>query len=328
MNRKRILPIALIALVIIGVIVGICIGASGPQKVGICVHDLSDQGAKEYAELLYSRLSIDGYEVSLTDAKNDQSLQNSQIEEWSKEKYAAVIISPVMVSAVAETVEIAKASDMPILFINKPVSSVAFRDFEKACYVGSPDGQWGNLLGEAILDLPDQADMNGDGVISYLLAQDHSENAQKQSGVNDLLQTLQSANVNTNQIRQFFIESMQSESNTRCAQALAQYGKDIEIIICDSEAGVLGAMQAVKDGGRVVGRDIYLVSTADTQQVLQEVEKGNITAVIHRDRNSLIKKTAEVLKQLLEGLSPEAVNLVDYVTLTPENASHYLQSQE
>ena len=74
MDRKRILPIALIALVIIGVIVGICAGSSGEKKVGICVHDLSDQTTKEYAEVLYSRLSIDGYAVSLVDAKNDQSL--------------------------------------------------------------------------------------------------------------------------------------------------------------------------------------------------------------------------------------------------------------
>ena len=326
MKWKRVLPIALIAVLVL-VAIGIYI-VNMPPKIGIAIHDLSDSAAREYAQALEESLTARGYAVTVEDAKNDQSLQNQQIAAWAKGHYAAVIVSPVMVSAASETAEMAKQADMPIIFINKPVSYAALAVWEKVSYVGNPVNLWGECLGNAVLSLPEQGDINGDGVISYLLVQDDPENAQKQAGITQLLQTLGSGEKTFKEIRKIATNGQKSESNALCAQSLAQYGKDIEVVICDSEAGVLGAEQAIVEGGRVVGGDIYLVSLADTQQVLREIVWGNVNAVVYRDFKALAVKTAEVLKLLLDGEATENTHLVDCVTVTPENVISYLTFTE
>ena len=327
MNWKRVLPIALIAIVVIGAAAGIYIGLK-PQKVGIAIHDMSDPVAKEYALVLQEELKAQGYVVTVEDAKNDQSLQNAQIEKWAKKKYAAVIVSPVMVSAASETVEIVNQANVTIIFIHKPVSFAALAAWDKVSYVGNTINVWGKCLGDAVLGLPNEGDINGDGVVSYLLVQDNPENIQKKGGTNALLQTLQTGEKAVKEIKQITTNAMESESSSLCAQAIAQYGKDIEVVICDSEASVLGAMQAIQEGGRVVGGDIYLVSTADTQQVFTEVAKGKITAVVHRDFGTLAQKTAEALKLFLNDQTTEQRYLIDCVTLTGENAVSYLTFAE
>jgi len=292
--------------------------------VGIAVHDLSDPATAEYVKLLQNRLIKEGYEVTVTDARNDQSLQNQQIQTFIKEKYAAAVISPVMTSAISETLDIAKQGELPVVLIGKEIPDDALGLYDTAAYVGNPANQWGALLANAVLSQPDKGDINGDGAISYLLVQDDPENVQKQGGIETMLQTLRNGELQLKEIRQITTGGEQSESDIRCAESLAQFGKDIEVIICDSAPNALGADQAIKDGGRQVGRDIYLVAAGDTQQLLNEVVKGKLSAVVHRDFPALADKTAEVVKQFVEEQSPAKVNLVNYVTVTPENVVSYI----
>ena len=327
MNWKRVLPVTLIALVILCVVVGVFVGTTGEKKVGITVHDLSDQPAREYAELLYSRLTQEGYMVTVVDAANDQSKQNQQIENWIAEKYDALIVSPVMVSAVAETLDIAKQAKLPVVLIGKEIPDDALAVYDKAAYVGNPTKQWGQLGADVILQWQHSGDMNGDGAISYLLAQDNPDNTQKQDNIQVLMQRLQDAELTLNEIRQITTGGNQVESKALSAQSIANFGKDIEIVICDSDGSVLGAKRAIEDSGRVVDRDIYIISAADTQQTMQEVAANKISAVIHRNFPALCEKTAEVLKLLMEKKSPEKVNTIDYVVVTPENAEDYITFQ-
>jgi len=325
MNWKRILPAALIALVVIGVAVSIFADTTAEKKVGIAIHDLSDQAAKEYAELLYSRLTEEGYEVMIANGKNDQSLQNQQIKDWIKEKYAAVIISPVMISAASETVDIAKEGNLPVVFIGKEFPGDALSVYDRVAYVGTHAEQWGRLEKEAISQWQQGGDMNGDGSISYLLVQDDPENVQKQHSIWNIMQSLQDEDKALKEIKQITTGGSQSESNALCSQRIAEFGKDIEVIICDSDAGVLGAKQAIQDGGRAVGRDIYLISTAaDTQQALKAVADGEISAVVHRDFRALNEKTVEVLQLLIHKKSPEKANFIDCVTVTSANVEPYI----
>lgn len=323
MNWKKVLPIVLAIVVVLG---AACTAyfLTRPAKVGIAVHDLSDPATAEYVQLLQSRLSKEGYAVTVVDAKNDQSLQNQQLRTFIKEKYAAAIVSPVMISAITETMEIIKQDQLPVVFVGKEIQEDVFAGYDKAAYVGNPENQRGALLGNAVLNLPDQGDINGDGAISYLLVQDNPENVQKQADIQSMLQTLQKEDLQLKEIRTITTGGEQSESEARCAQSLAQFGKDIEVVICDSAAGALGADKAIQDGGRGVGIDVYLVAAGDTQQILKEIMTGKISAVIHRNHPALADKTAEVVKQFVEEKSPEKVNLVDYVAVTPENVVSYI----
>lgn len=323
MNWKRFLPAGLIVLVTVVTIIG-AFKTPEEKKVGITVHDLSDSATREYTDMLCDRLTEEGYGVTVADAENDQALQNQQIQNWIEEKYDAVIISPVMVSAVSETIDVAKQGKMPVVLIGKEIPDDALAVYDRAAYVGNPPAQWGKLGAAFLLQCEHWGDMNGDGTISYLLVQDNPENAQKQSGTDSLLQTLQDEKKTLKEIRQITTGGDQAEGSTLCAQSIAQFGKDIEVVICDSDAGVLGADQAIQDGGRKAGKDIYLITMADTQQTLKEVAAGNISAAIHRDFASLSEKTVDTLNLLVNKKSYETVNLIDYVTVTPENATDYI----
>ncbi|MFR5913871.1 MAG: substrate-binding domain-containing protein [Blautia wexlerae] len=63
----------------------------------------------------------------------------------------------------------------------------------------------------------------------------------------------------------------QATAQQLVANALGQYGDDVEVVFCNNDAMALGALQSIEAAGRTVGDDIYLVGVDALSEALEDV---------------------------------------------------------
>lgn len=77
-------------------------------------------------------------------------------------------------------VDQAKAAGIPLLFFNRSVSEDVVKSYDKCCFVGTNYEQagimQGDMIGDYLLANYDAYDLNGDGVISYVMFKGQEDN--------------------------------------------------------------------------------------------------------------------------------------------------------
>ena len=107
-------------------------------------------------------------------------------------------------------------------------------------------------------------------------------------------------------------------------QALAEYGKDIEVIFCSNDAMAAGALEAIKDGGRTVGQDVYLLGIDGEHHALVLIRGGEMTGTVALDTKSFTQKVTELADDLLRGRRVENRNIIGYTAVTQENIDEFM----
>ena len=275
----------------------------GSATIGICIYQFADNFMTLYRADLEEYLGELGYSVTIMDGKNDQSTQTEQINTFLQQGVDVLIINPVQTTSAQTIVDTVSPSGIPIVFINRePDKSVLDSYPEKCCYVGADARQSGTYQGELILETETQGDINGDGVITYIMCKGDPENIDAQYRT------------------EYSIKDV--------ANALAQYGDQIEVVFCNNDAMALGALQSIQQAGRTVGTDIYLVGVDALADAVQAVLDGNMTGTVLNDDVGQATKATEATKMYVEGQAVEQYYWVDYVKVTPENAADYLPADD
>ena len=132
-----------------------------------------------------------------------------------------------------------------------------------------------------------------------------------------------SGSTNVSELNDTCTGSARGEAKEACAKILANYGKDIEVVLCTNDTVALGALDAIKDGGRTVGEDIYLVGADGSSKAIEKILTGELSGTVLCDMNAQAEKTVQVLTQLLEQPAQQKVNYVNHIVITKENAEQY-----
>lgn len=313
-NWKRYLPWICTAAAVLLLIVGVVIYyfASQPPVVGICMHNLSDAGVKAYAQQLQEQLTDAGYTCKIMDAHNDQTKQNDQVASLLSKNVAALVVSPVMPSASATVAQQAEKEETPLVFVSRIPEEKALSAGENICYVGSDLAQGAALQGSLVAQLPEKGDINGDGVVSYVVLQGNPESADTAICTDGAVVAMEKAGVKSKELEKLCGQGTLAGGRTACMKLLSVYGKDIEVIICNNDAMALGAVEAIADGGRTVGKDIYLLAIGSSQAALEQLSAGKITSLVRENTDAQVKTTVEVTQRMLNSEPFEKKNLIDY----------------
>lgn len=315
MDKKKLwLLLSALALIIVLVLV-LCISSCEQEEiqqplpqVGLCLRQYEQ--SPEYGKLLQEGFQKAGYEVVIQDAKNDQTRQNKQIKNLLKEGAVLLVIEPVMAEATEDAVALLKENNVPAVFVgNKP--EAALEKWNKLSFVGSNRNQIGKLQGELILQEENRGDMNEDGLISCLVLSGPETDGQAKLQAEDCINVLIREGLLVEQVESPWGDWTTESGRIRCAKALSQYGKDIEVIFCGNEAITIGALEAVKDGGWQIGRD-YLLAGVDAEDHLQT---DGMTGTVVFDREGEVQKILSVAKELLKGKTVEQEYYVNLKTV-------------
>lgn len=310
MDQKKWIMIALAAVLLIGLLLGILAmtGAFGPAKVGLCLR-LEKGQWNEYYTLLEQQLVAEEYQVHTRAAANDQSTQTRQVQALLKEGCRKFIIEPVDTAAenLLQTLEKAGAS---VVFINyMPEELEQYPDFS---YVGFDPAQAGELQAQIIAGVASRANHNGDAELSYAVLDTDMDAAR--------LHSFEAALGNAVCLEHQVCGSDAGKAEQQTRLLLSRYGRDMEIIFCGSDALAQGALAAIEDGGRKVGEDILLIGANATEQSLQLVKEGKLTGTLVGD----IQSAAAQVLQLL-GSRKQVIFQAEYFAVDQKNVDDYIK---
>ncbi len=326
---KKIIAIALAVVMVLGLVAcggsGSGEGEAKTYKVGVAIYEFNDQFMTLYRDELKAYmegLQTDNvkYEITIVDGKNDMATQTNQIDTFITQGMDVIILNPVQTSSADVLIDKVVAADIPLVLVNREPKQgdvdeayPGIVDNAKVCYVGADARQSGTYQGEMIAAQANKGDMNGDGVVKYVMIQGDPENSDAQYRTEFSIKALTDAGIKVEELVNQVGNWQTDKGQEIAASALAQHGAEIDVIFCNNDGMALGAAAAITAAGRTVGKDILLVGVDALAECQEMVKNGTMTGTVLNDHVGQSHKAVDVAIELLNGNEIENYYWVDYV---------------
>lgn len=302
-------------------------------KVGISIYQFSDNFMTLYrtelVRYMVDELGFSEENITVQGGKNDQAEQTNQINNFITSGVDVMILNLVQSSSAAQVTDTCNAAGIPVVYINRqPDESESDRwtkDGIKATYIGADARQSGTFQGEEIAETANKGDINGDGKVSYIMIQGDPENIDAQYRTEFSVKALQDAGMEREELLLQRGDWDQAKGQQITQDALTQFGEQVEVVFCNNDSMALGALQAIQAAGRVIGEDIYLVGVDALTDAVQNIVDGKFTGTVFNDYFGQAQGAADLAVKFLNGEEVDAVNMVDYVKVTADNAAEILE---
>ena len=329
---KKLLAIALALVMVLGMVAcaGNTDGGVKTYKVGVAIYQYNDNFMTLYRqeiEAYFKTLETDTvkYEITMVDGKNDMAEQTAQIETFITQGMDVIICNLVQTSSADVIIDKVVAADIPLILINRePLGENGDESYPgiinnaKVCYVGADARQSGTYQGEIVLALDDKGDINGDGVVNYVMVVGDPENPDAQYRTEFSVKALTDAGVKVNELTKQIGNWDQTKGQEIVANALAQYGDEIEVVFCNNDGMALGAAAALEAAGRKVGEDVYLLGVDAIPDALELIKNGKMTGTVLNDHIGQSHAAVDAAIAALEGKTLQNYYWVPYVKVDKE----------
>ena len=320
--------IALVLVLVMALSLVACGNAGGGDvktyKVGVAIYQYNDNFMTLYRQEIenyFKTLETDTvkYEITMVDGKNDMAEQTNQIETFITQKMDVIICNLVQTSSAEVIIDKVVAADIPLILINREPLGETDESYpgiinnEKVCYVGADARQSGTYQGEIVLALDNKGDINGDGVVKYVMVVGDPENPDAQYRTEFSVKALTDAGVATECLVQNVGNWDQAKGNEIVDAALAQYGSDIEVVFCNNDGMALGAAAAIEKHGRKVGEDIYLLGVDALTECQEMVQAGTMTGTVLNDHIGQSHAAVDAAVAALKGEALQNYYWVPYI---------------
>ena len=294
-------------------------------NVGVAIYQYNDNFMTLYRQEIenyFKSLETDTvkYNITMVDGKNDMGEQTNQIDTFITQKMDVIICNLVQTSSAEVIIDKVVAAGIPLVLINRePLGDNGDESYPGiinnpyVCYVGADARQSGTYQGEIVLALDNKGDINGDGVVSYVMVVGDPENPDAQYRTEYSIKALTDAGVQVKELVKNVGNWDQTKGQEIVAAALAQFGDEVEVVFCNNDGMALGAAAAIEAAGRTVGKDIYLLGVDALDECQEMVQKGTMTGTVLNDHIGQSHKAVDVAIQALNGEPIENYYWVDYV---------------
>lgn len=312
---KKILAVLLALIMVLGVTSAFADEMKKPLKVGVTIYQFNDNFMTLYRTELQKYLEETyGAQVTVVDGKNDQTEQTNQINSFIADGVDVLIINMVQATSSAAVTELAKEAGIPVIYINREPSEEDMGLWEgKICYVGADASQSGSFQGKIVYDFNDaHGDLNGNGKVDYVMIMGDPENPDARLRTEYSVKYLTDNGVEVNKLFEQRGDWMQENGQQLAATALAQFGKEIDVIFCNNDAMALGAYQAIKEAGRKVNEDILLLGVDALDEVVEMIKNGEMTGSCVNDHIGQSHLAADLAIKVAMGKMLDTYYWVDY----------------
>ena len=298
-------------------------------NAGVFYYAFSDVYLSSVRNSMDTQLKELGITYNNYDGAGNQANQTDQINTAIANGANLLIVNIVETSspdAAQNAVEAAKTAGIPIIFFNREVSNDVVNSYEKCAFVGTdaPEAghMQGKLIGDYLLENYDTVDLNGDGVISYVMFKGQEGNAEAEArtqyGVEDANAVLTAAGkpelayYNASATDKYLVDQggkwSAQAANDYMATILPEYseasGNMVELIICNNDGMAEGAVSALQGAGYNLGdggKTIPVFGVDATASAQDLIAAGKMTGTVKQDAEGMAKAIAEVAAAVGEG---------------------------
>jgi len=292
--------------------------------VGVAIYQYNDNFMTLYRqeiEAYFKTLETDTvkYNITMVDSKNDMAEQTNQIDTFITQGMDVIILNLVQTSSAEVLIDKVVDAGIPLILINREPLGETDESYPgiinnpTVCYVGADARQSGTYQGEIVLALDDQGDINGDGVISYVMIIGDPENPDAQYRTEFSIKALTDAGKEVKALVENVGNWDQTKGQEIAAAALAQFGDEIEVVFCNNDGMALGAAAAIEAAGRVVGEDIYLLGVDALDECQEMVQAGTMTGTVLNDHIGQSHAAVDAAVAALNGEALQNYYWVDYL---------------
>ena len=324
---KKIIALALVLVLALSLVA--CGGNGGAgdvktYKVGVAIYQYNDNFMTLYRQEIenyFKTLETDTvkYEITMVDGKNDMAEQTNQIETFITQKMDVIICNLVQTSSAEVIIDKVVAADIPLILINREPLGETDESYPgivnnaKVCYVGADARQSGTYQGEIVLALDNKGDINGDGVVKYVMVVGDPENPDAQYRTEFSVKALTDAGVAVECLVENVGNWDQTKGQEIVAAALAQFGDEIEVVFCNNDGMALGAAAAIEAAGRKVGENIYLLGVDALTECQEMVKAGTMTGTVLNDHIGQSHAAVDAAVAALKGEALQNYYWVPYI---------------
>lgn len=302
------------------------------KKIGVCIYQFDDSFMTLFRCEMESYLINQGFSkenIFILDGKNDMETQTRQLDKLIADGVDVLIMNPVKPSQAGEITDKAVAAGIPMVYINREPEETEVQrwmDYNwDVTYVGCDNRQSGIYQGEMIADLGlERLDRNGNGRVDYVMVKGDAESNATYLRTQYSVQVLTEAGFEVNCLAEGIGDWQQEEGRRIVAEALAQYGDDVEVVFCNSDTMAAGALESIEAVGRIPGEDIYVVGVDALSKALESVLEGTMVGTVLNDHFSQSHAAADAAIRYIVGEDNEHYIICDYVKVTKENAEDLL----
>ena len=308
-------------------------------KVGITMYNQYDPFTEEI------RHNIEEYLISYGEQQNvevtstvvysgkNQLVQNDQVNDFIEKNYDVICVNLVDRTDASVIIEAAKSADIPIVFFNRELVEDDLKRFSKLYYVGARPEDSGRMQGEIVVDALDSnfedIDVNGDGVIQYILLEGEAghQDAILRSRVS--VDTIKDAGYEMEMLGDDIANWDRKQAQTKMTSLLRGYPRQIELILANDDNMALGAIDGLNEFG--VQSMPLIVGVNGQEEAIKAVEEGTMAGTVYNNAG----KKGEIIARISLGLAvdgriPTDIELennkyyyVPYEKITRENAKEY-----
>ena len=157
--------------------------ASSRLNVAVFYYNYSDAFISNVRNEMDAQFEAIGITPSNYDGNTNQGTQMDQVNTAIANGANVLVVNAVEASADETTqsiVDAAQTAGIPVIFFNREVSDDVVNSYELAAFVGTDPAEAGHMQGELIgnylVENYDAVDLNGDGVISYVMFKGQENN--------------------------------------------------------------------------------------------------------------------------------------------------------
>ena len=324
--------IALVLVLTMALSLAACGGSGSSSKkdgeVAVFWYTFGDTYLSSVRAALNTALTNAGVKYQDYDANGSQTTQTEQIQTAITKGASVLVVNIVDASsddATQAIVDMAKNANTPLVFFNRSVSEEIVSAYDKAAYVGTDYTQAGHMQGEMIGNYLvanyDAIDLNGDGVISYVMFKGQEGNAEAdartQYGVEDADAVLTGAGkaqlsfYDANNTSKYLVDQngawSAAQGQDYMQTILAQYSEAnnnmVELVIANNDDMALGAIAALQAAGynNGTGKTIPVFGVDATDAAKEKISDGSMTGTIKQDAEGMANAISTITQNMASG---------------------------
>jgi len=273
--------------------------------IGLTMNTLNNPFFVDVTEGAKKAAADNGVELIVTDAQNQPSKQQTDIENLLQKNLSVIIIDPSDSDAIVAGVEAANKKGVPVVTIDR-----ASNGGEVVSHIGFDAIHSGNIAGEYLAKA-----LGGKGKIVELqgimgtnVAQDRSKGFNEIMGKNPDMKIVarQSANFDR-------AEAMKVMEN------ILQANKEIDGIYAANDEMAMGALEAIKAAGRL--DEITMIGCDAIDPAIEAIKAGTLEATIAEPPFFLGKAAVETALKVFKGEQVEKSVILPSNLVTKENVN-------
>lgn len=259
-----------------------------------------EEKAKEYERENHIKVTLD-----IQDAKGSQNTQNNQVERFISLGCDVLCINPVDRMDASVIIDQAMTAGVPVVFFNRQPVEEDMNRWDQLYYIGVDAKETAVLQGQMVVDLykkhPEKVDLNGDGVVSYVLLEGESSHQDSLIRTEWSIQTLKNGGVPIEKITGGIANWERSQASALMEQWLSAYPGTIELVVSNNDDMALGAIDAL-DREKIT--NVNVIGIDGTTPGLEALESGKLLGTVSANKELYASAVIELAASCAMGKEP------------------------